>query len=330
MILAILAIACTHLDDDFTVEENIVENNCDVAPIGEIDMSVDEGSHEVPIEWWYWTGHLQDSDGAWYGFEQVFFQFEFGPSVARIAQSAISDIANETFEFDYAYSTTEGRYPAGPGLTLDVDRFTATGAEGEDSIHGETDQFSLDLEISSTKQPVFQHGNGYTEYPYGGYTYYYSRPRMAATGLLTVDGDERAVTGTGWFDHQWGDLTPAVDVGWDWFALQFDDNREIMLFVTRSSSTGELVGGSLTDSGCNTTEISSAEITATGTWDSEVTGCSYPSGWEIEVDGMNLTITPELLDQEVAVAPEIYWEGAVTISGDATGRGFVELTNYCE
>lgn len=328
--LLLIALGCTPAaDDSADTSVEVVEDNCGVAPVGEVDMSVDEGAHEVPVEWWYWTGHLQDSNGSWYGFEQVFFQFEYGPAIARIAQSAISDIANETFEFDYAYSTG-GRFPEGPGLALEVDRFTATGADGEDSFHGETEQFSLDLDLSATKQPVFQHENGYTEYPYGGYTYYYSRQRMAATGLLTVNGEAREVTGTGWFDHQWGDLTPAVDVGWDWFALQLDDNREIMLYVTRSSTTGELVGGSLTDSGCNTSEIEQVEITATSTWNSEETGCSYPSGWEIEVEGMNLTITPELLNQEVAIAPEIYWEGAVTISGDATGRGFVELTKYCE
>jgi predicted secreted hydrolase len=51
-------------------------------------------------------------------------------------------------------------------------------------------------------------------------------------------------------------------------------------------------------------------------------------------DGARLHLRPQLVDQELwfpgvdghAAMP--YWEGAVAISGDRTGVGYVELTGY--
>jgi predicted secreted hydrolase len=50
-------------------------------------------------------------------------------------------------------------------------------------------------------------------------------------------------------------------------------------------------------------------------------------------DGTRLTLQPQLLDQELWFpgAPSAmlaYWEGAVAISGDHSGVGYVELTGY--
>ncbi len=65
----------------------------------------------------------------------------------------------------------------------------------------------------------------------------------------------------------------------------------------------------------------------------------YPSGWRLHfADGEQLVVQPQLVDQELwfpsaSGAPEVaaamaYWEGAVTVSGDRTGVGYVELTGY--
>ena len=46
---------------------------------------------------------------------------------------------------------------------------------------------------------------------------------MAATGTVLVNGDASNVTGTAWFDHQWGDFIAVGGGGWDWFAVNLDD-----------------------------------------------------------------------------------------------------------
>ena len=83
---------------------------------------------------------------------------------------------------------------------------------------------------------------------------------------------------------------------------------------------------------------SAIQTRATGSWTSPVTGGVYPSGWQVGVatQGLALTLTPELLDQELVTAHSTgiaYWEGAVRIGGTRdgrplTGQGYVELTGY--
>jgi predicted secreted hydrolase len=55
--------------------------------------------------------------------------------------------------------------------------------------------------------------NGYTDYTIGGYTYYDSRVRIEGSGTVLADGVQVPVTGTAWFDHQWGDLNNVINVG---------------------------------------------------------------------------------------------------------------------
>jgi predicted secreted hydrolase len=206
---------------------------------------------------------------------------------------------------------------------------TAKGGGGHDTLHGEAGGWTFDLGLEALKAPVLQNGDGYTDYTFGGYTYYYSRERMAATGTLSDGTTSYPVSGIGWFDHQWGDITKAVTKGWDWFALQLDDQREMMLFIVRDSSAPILVGGSYTDAQCLTTSVTDAKVTALGQWKSPRTGCTYPSGWTVEAAGMTFTVLPTIADQEVSSATPKYWEGACLVSGDANGRAYVELNGYC-
>ena len=56
-----------------------------------------------------------------------------------------------------------------------------------------------------------------------GSSYYYSRTRMAASGDVTLGDVSFAVEGTAWFDHQWGDFIAVGGGGWDWFAINLED-----------------------------------------------------------------------------------------------------------
>lgn len=293
-----------------------------------VSLPADDGVHDEDIEWWYWTGHLQAGDGRWFGFEQVFFAAVYQGQKVRMTHVAVADVDAQAFSYDVAYAF-EAPEAVEDGFSFAVGENTASGGGGHDVLHGETGDAALDLELTARKRPVLQHGTGYTEYSFGGYTYYYSRERMDAVGTLTIGGGRIDVTGSAWFDHQWGSLEEAVSTGWDWFAIQLDDDREIMLFEMRPETGTELVGGSYTDADCRTTEVTAYTITPTGEWVNDE-GCVYPSGWEIEVEGLHLVVTPVVLDQELPDAYPPYWEGAATVTGDATGRAYIELTGYCD
>ncbi|MBN8621259.1 MAG: lipocalin family protein, partial [Anaerolineae bacterium] len=97
-------------------------------------------------------------------------------------------------------------------------------------------------------------------------------------------------------------------------------------------------GGLLVYPDGSTRYLASADFTfnVTSTWASPHSGAVYPATWEITIDigepqPLNLTITPLLADQELHGSGSIdYWEGAVAISGDATGYGYAELTGYVQ
>ena len=142
-------------------------------------------------------------------------------------------------------------------------------------------------------------------------------------------------------DHEFGsDELQASQLGWDWFSIQLDDRRELMLYVLRNkdgSITAES-SRSLIDAAGRVTYLPHAAYSteATGSWKSPHTGGIYPSGWRVRVASaaIDLTLTPTVLDQELAntVGGVSYWEGAVDVSDTASKRalgvGYVELTGY--
>jgi len=289
-----------------------------------ISLPADDALHaSAPLEWLYWTGHLHTDTGRWFGFEEVFFN----EAVGSMAHVAVTDVDPATFEFAVSVSA-RALHASANGFDLALAGQTAAGGGGNDTLHGATATHTLDLALTTSEPAVLQFGNGYTDFVTGGNTYYYSRERLTAAGTVAVGGEVLAVTGTAWFDHQWGNLANVGVLGWEWFALQLDDDREVMVFqLYDAAGRVAQVAGTYDDHG-NVTVLAAGDITVTaqGTWTSPHTGCSYSSGWTLGVLGQSYTVTPVLLDQELHATGPMYWEGAATVTGDATGRAYVELT----
>jgi predicted secreted hydrolase len=214
------------------------------------------------------------------------------------------------------------------------------GRDGSMQIGAE--QLALELAPSA---PVLHDDDGWVDFADAGGSYYYSRTRMPTLGTVTVDGAPLAVRGSSWFDHQWGDFIAIGDGGWDWFALSLDDPSgrpiDLMLsFVRAADGSYPLVYGTWVAPNGVVERISGDEIRldATGSWLSPATGTTWPSGWTLQIEskGLRVTITPELLDQELdtrATTGVIYWEGATRVSGTlggepVSGAAYVELTGY--
>jgi predicted secreted hydrolase len=127
-------------------------------------------------------------------------------------------------------------------------------------------------------------------------------------------------------------------VGWDWFSLQLNDNRELMLYVLRdgegqvSYARGTLIEA---DGSTRFLEKDGFVISETETWVSP-TGDAYPSAWTLRVPAASLDVTihPKSADQEnrsMLIPTLRYWEGAVEVldgEGREIGVGFIEMTGY--
>jgi predicted secreted hydrolase len=290
-------------------------------------------------EWWYYTGHLSSAAGERFGFEFVIFQSVRGAHpIGRLAHFAVTDPGAGRFAYD-ARSAIAARLP--PTLDLDVQGWTLSGGDGEDRFSAQMEDYGLDLHLQSVKPAALHHG-GLISFGPAGDSYYYSRTRMEVTGQLRRGDESTPVTGQAWHDHQWGNfIVPAVG-GWDWISVQLDDGRDLMLTLLRGAD-GTSVGayGTFVDVAGVTVDVpeDAIQVRPTGSWTSARTGTAYPSGWDVDIapdsgaPALALTLSPLMLDQELAFETNTYWEGAVDVSGTAggvpvAGKGYVELTGY--
>jgi len=292
------------------------------------------------VQWWYWNGHLQTEEGKRFGFEIVLFGFHDFHRIPvmhdQLVQAAITDVDGDSYAFEeFVEFVLPDRTKNGFNLSSGKDnKVTASGGGGSDHLHSEVGNYVLDLDLKSNT--VAPHcGGGARPYAVGGYTYYYSRPRMQASGTLGIGGKSYKVTGTAWFDRQFGEIYNAISQGWQWFAIELEDNRQIMIYDFNGKDA--LLGtGSITDALGRTTDLAAHQfnITVLDHWTSPATKCTYPSGWEVTVEGQKFNIQPLVKNQELRgrhkfwIGP-VYWEGACSVSGDVGGKAYVELNGYC-
>jgi predicted secreted hydrolase len=320
------------------------------APLPPVTFPQDEAPHHDLTEWWYYTGHMLATDASGkaheYGFELTFFQTLRGDlSPYYAAHFAISDSAGGRF----AYDQREGFEPrsvipvAGStaGFSLSLGGWTAEGLNGRDHLAASMTDYAFDGSLSATKPVVLHGGNGVISYGNAGFSYYYSRTRMALSGTIRDHGKTLAVTGTAWMDHQWGNFVSLAGAGWDWYSIQLANNTEFMLYVIRDAQKRPLsTFGTFVPASGDPVEIPPGAIASQpiSSWASPVTHGVYPSGWNVGVGTQqaSLRLTPLLLDQELVTAQSTgvaYWEGAVSVSGTVggaptSGQGYVELTGY--
>lgn len=308
-------------------------------PPGPLAFPRDFGSHDVLTEWRYYTGHLHAATAERFGFEFVIFQVQrFGYPVVYAAHAVVTLIDRQAFHWDERLVSLPQRQASWP-LELHVGDWTLVSDGESDRITTRSVPFAFDLSLRSTRAPVLHHG-GYFEWAPATGSFYYSRTRLVVEGRLEVAGEQLAVSGLAWNDHQWGNFLLGPG-GWDWFALQLDDGTDLMLWQSRDSQQrpierrGTVV---VPDGTTRALEAADIDIRATNTWTSPHSGATYPSGWEIAIPSIDLTITvtPLVLDQELQTVRStavIYWEGAVDLQAQRAGariggQGYVELTGY--
>jgi predicted secreted hydrolase len=218
-----------------------------------------------------------------------------------------------------------------PGAQKAVPRMALSAAE---------DGVALNLALISLKPPVLQGDNGLSQKGRepGNASYYYSLSRLQASGTIRINHENHSVQGASWMDREWSTSALENDqVGWDWFALQFSDNRELMYYQLRRNdgTVDPLSKGVLIDADAASRRLTAGHlrINIEEHWQSPK-GSRYPARWQIisRPHNLNITLAPLMLNQELQGAFR-YWEGAVAFSGDydgkpVTGRGYVEMTGY--
>jgi predicted secreted hydrolase len=322
-----------------------------------VEFPRDDAPHDRLTEWWYYTGHLRDARGGEWGFEYVIFRAERGRfPVSWASHLAVTDESGG--RFTYAQRSEIGpqvdRSPSdGFDFSLAGGEATPWAMRGHDGVdqltaeadasetRGDTASIALDLQLQDQSGPVFHDGDGWIDFGPAGGSYYYSRTRIAARGTIEVGGAALDVTGTAWFDHQWGDFIAVGAGGWDWFAVNLGDGTDLMLSLIRDrDGSYPLVYGTLVepDGGFRHLSREAFSVDVTARWTSPETDIEYPAGWRIELPGKGLVIdlAPTVAQQELDTRPTtgvIYWEGSQVVRATRGGRplggeAYVELTGY--
>ena len=306
-----------------------------------MSLPLDEAPHETPIEWWYFNGLLRDDDGSEYSFHYVTFQSRtLLVGTPHLLHATLSDHEQGT-HVAAELPTLAVLEPDAPSVDVAAEGWVMRG-DGEGYALGfSLDGSSLDLQGRSRRDVVLHDSTGLVNLGKAGDTYYYSRTRIEYDGWINDAAGRRRVSGSGWMDHQWGDIS-RVDVGWDWVNLHLDDGSDLMVAVVwrPPSQEREAAYATFVSPGGEAIHVPSegVELEATGTWVSQETGIEYPMGWRLVIEPLEveLELEPVLVHAEFAVGlvlPVVYWEGAVTASGQREGavlegRGFVELVGY--
>ena len=322
-----------------------------------LDFPADHGPHpNFRTEWWYYTGNLQTADRRHIGFQLTFFRVALAPTEQPrasgwatrqlyFAHFAVTDTAAGRF---HAFSRT-GRGALGMAgaeaapFRVWIDGWSAEGAGASPRLRASDGDVAIDLELSATKPVVLQGERGLSRKgpEPGNASFYYSFTRMPARGVVRLGAETLAVSGEAWMDREWSTSGLGADVqGWDWFAVQLDDGRELMVYLLRrrDGTLDQFSAGSLVapDGAVRPLGAGDVRVETLAHWSSPRSGVRYPARWRLTVPSaeLRLDIEPRLADQELRVNTR-YWEGAVAVTGMAgawsiKGQGYVELVGYGE
>jgi predicted secreted hydrolase len=318
----------------------------------------DHAAHEdYAVEWWYYTGNLQAKDGRRFGYQLTFFRVgverqPVNPSRWAVrdlymTHLAISDIQRRQF---HSFERINRAGIGWAGAATDDYRVWnedwSARLDGHAHVLSASDgDYKIDLRLAQAKPLVIHGENGISQKgaSAGNASHYYSLTRLETAGQLTVGGESFEVAGLSWMDHEFGtSFLEEEEMGWDWFSIQLDDGRELMIFEIRRRD-GQIdprSSGTLIDRDGRATHIRFGEfaLAAGERWRSPASSAEYPTAWAIDLPGhqLKLTASAAFADQELRT-PEstgvTYWEGSIDIEGTAdgqrvTGRGYLEMTGY--
>lgn len=175
--------------------------------------------------------------------------------------------------------------------------------------------------------------------------YYYSFTQNKVKGYIKKGKTTENVKGRGWFDDQWGYANDLLTkTGWNWFGLQLEDGRELLINEFRDIKTGKTFSpmANLIKPNGELEFTRKVVLEPIQYWKSPLTKTSYPLEWLIKIPdfSMNIKVVPKFKEQEMPILGPLQaiWEGACNVSVDENlcnqqikrifGKGFMELVGY--
>jgi predicted secreted hydrolase len=312
----------------------------------------DHAAHpDFATEWWYLTGNLSDENGRRFGYQLTLFRIGLRPGEAvmdsrwrsnqvYMGHLAISDITGGRHYSAERFARAAAGLAGAQAAPFEVWLGPWSLRAGSDlfplSLEAQQDSIGLSLQLQPGDKPMVlqgERGLSRKSATPGNASYYYSFTRLPTQGELRIGEALFSVQGDSWLDREWSSSALDEDqVGWDWFALQLDGDRELMFYQLRTRQGGvhAFSRGVLVEQDGSVRNLLPGQVTLTPLryWQSG-DGTRYPIDWRLKVPEFKLDLEVQaLLDDQLMDHSVHYWEGAVDVSGSHRGQGYLELSGY--
>jgi predicted secreted hydrolase len=299
--------------------------------VGPVVLPRDQGAHPgFGEEWWYTSGTLtgaNDRDYFW-------FATIWSAQQGLVAKLNVVDLRADRVVVSKDYVSATPATSGQKQFTVQGFRLALQPGRGlrpwsVKASTGDGGGLALDL---WPRQPYVLHGHaGIIQQGTGGPSAYYSDPRLAARGTLTMDGKTVGVTGQGWLDHQWGNF--GTDVGalrWNWFACQFQNGTDLMLYQFLNGAdrpSGRQTGTLVTDTGAvrHLTRFTVTPLPPSIQPAGAI--ATYPLDWRLQVPAGSIDITLRARARDEFITNQFvpnFWEAASLVTSGGVGTCTVE------
>ena len=229
--------------------------------------------------------------------------------------------------------------PGAPGVCPDTDGWVMRGdGLGNYEVAFDLGGISLEARVTPSRGPVFHYkGTGLADFGADGWVFSYSYTRQNMAGHVRDGSGRRPVAGTGWYEHQWGQLDYR-SVGWDWLGVQLDDGSDLTVTLLRSPASGRRLarcGTHVSPEGeALHLDEDAVSVQPTRTWVSPDTGAAYPVAWTVESGPLDLRLEVAAAHEQAEFPGRVScWEGAIHAKGTrggtpVSGKGFAALVGY--
>lgn len=320
-------------------------------PAGALTLPDDHGAHPGAFtETWTISAQLHDGRGEDLGVQFTLSRVGLKPASAQRPSTwdphAVYRAHITLVDAAQASAVSEERFQRDvPGLAghdgasreVWIDDWSMRYGEGEGgevlTLAASANGRKLDLTLTPVKDVVNPDPGGGSA-PVRGYAI----TRMAVEGFVGNGRAQRAVSGTAWLDHLWGDVPlPVGPIASDRLLLQLDDGTDLSVTRSRRRDGGgsPTVAGFVVEPGGEVRQLGEdAEMEATRNRRGNAACDGYPRDWQLAADDLELAIAPLVEDQDHAFAAP-FWSGAVTAEGSrggarVSGQGTLLLTGYAD
>jgi hypothetical protein len=204
------------------------------------EIEVREDGRRTPIssdyfEWWYFDGLLDDGTVVvvWFGDNWLYGSHKRAVNIELTPPGKPTRRIMRTFDDPGAFASDQANVQIGPhnfkgnlqAYAIHVDA-TETGGVGCD--------LTLHRRVAS-----YRPATGYIKAGDSFFAWLVAVPEGAVTGTLTADGATRQVTGSGYHDHNWGNVSPAdLFDNWWWGRGRSGDHTIIASDIHGKAAVG--------------------------------------------------------------------------------------------